>query len=127
MEIDDQQFETFVNEAWEAIPAKFQGEIENVSIVIEKQPTEQQLRQIKITGILLGLFQGTPKTFPGEVILPGKITLYQQNIMEVCGDQQQLKNRIKEVLMHEIGHYFGFNEDQMSILDRKLRKRLSNG
>ena len=41
---------------------------------------------------------------------PHKISLYQANIEANCKNDDEVAERIKEVLLHELGHYFGMSE-----------------
>ena len=55
---------------------------------------------------------------------PSKITIFQDTIARNARTEPELKEMVQEVLMHEIAHYFGYNDDEMCILDEKLRKKL---
>jgi|WetSurMetagenome_2_1015567.scaffolds.fasta_scaffold325174_2 predicted Zn-dependent protease with MMP-like domain len=128
MMVNEQQFDQMVAEAWEKIPGRFKKEIENLSVVVESRPNQMQLSRVKVNGILLGLFEGVPKTAWGQATMgvrPSKITLFRETILLYAKDEKALKNKIQEVLMHEIGHYFGYNEDALFVMDRKLRQKLS--
>lgn len=129
MVLDDGQFDELVNIAWDKIPERFTKEMENLAVVIEICPTQYQLSRLKVKGYLLGLFEGVPKTGWGQVgmgVQPGKITIFREPILKLSGSVKQLKETIQVVLMHEVAHYFGHSEDDMFIMDQKLRKRLSN-
>ena len=123
---DETEFEALVRQAFEEIPARFKDEMENLSIVIEASPNAVQLKYLKKRGFLLGLFEGVPKTAWGQAtmgIQPGKITIFRDTITAGCRTPAELKKKIKEVLMHEMAHYFGYNEEQVFVLDRKLRNK----
>ncbi len=45
--------------------------------------------------------------------LPDRITLYKENIEMVCTTEDEVKAKIYEVLIHEIGHYFGMTDDEI--------------
>ncbi len=126
MKVTDEVFAELVQEAWGKIPQKFDQEMENVSVVIRCESN----KELKISANLLGLFEGVPKTAWGQAthgVQPSIISLFQKNICQSCTTVRELQNLVQEVLMHEIGHYFGFNEKAMYSLDRKLRKRLFKG
>jgi predicted Zn-dependent protease with MMP-like domain len=122
----DEQFEHYVIEAWEEIPSYFHEQMENVVVEIEKNPSPYQLNKLKLKGgELLGLYDGVPKTAWGQAqmgVQPSKITIFQEPIQSRCQDIVSLKNLIKQVLMHEIAHYFGYTEEEMKVLDAKFRK-----
>ena len=129
MVLDDRQFDEMVKRAWDEIPERFKKEMENLAVVIEIRPTQDQLAKLKVKGFLLGLFEGVPKTGWGQATMglqPAKITIFREPILKLSRHFKQLKETIQVVLMHEVAHYFGHSEDDMFIMDQKLRKRLSN-
>jgi predicted Zn-dependent protease with MMP-like domain len=113
------RFEHIAHVAFESLPELFKATVENVYIVVEDYPTEDELRSVRSSKHnLLGLYQGIPLTHRGtwygaSPTIPDTITLYQKNIEAVCDTEQEVKHRIKEVLFHELGHYFGMNERQV--------------
>ncbi len=128
--VTDEQFEDYLTEAWKNIPAHFKFEMQNVIIRIEMNATPEQVQRAHVHsqgGTLLGLFDGIPKPQWGQAMngeQPSKISIFQEPIIANARDEQQLKNLIKEVLMHEIAHYFGYNDQEMCVLDAKLRQKL---
>jgi predicted Zn-dependent protease with MMP-like domain len=126
MHLDSTEFELLVKRAYEkGLPEEFQGELENVAIVIEPLP-RADFKQGP-GRILLGLFEGVPNTATHSMFrgtLPSKITLFEKNILASSRDLQELEKLILEVLLHEVAHYFGYNEEQMVYMDAKLRKKL---
>ncbi len=128
MEIDINKFDELVDQVWNELPQDFKEQINNTDIVILDEPTKEQLRRMKIKGLLLGLFEGVPKTAWGQIyssILPAKITIFRKPILLVCKDLKDLKITIHVVVMHEIAHYFGYNDNDMFIMDKKMKARLS--
>lgn len=124
MQIENEKFDELVDEVWQKIPGEFKDKIENVAIVIMPEPNTDQMEGVKAKGLLLGLFEGVPKTVWGGSSQPSKITIFRQPILSVSRDLHHLKITINVVLMHELAHYFGYNEDQMFVLDQKMRQRL---
>lgn len=114
-----EQFEEIAQEAFDMLPKKFRNNVENVQIVIEDYPSEDAQKKARASKYsLLGLYQGIPLTQRGtwygaSAVVPDKITLYKKNIEAVCNDETELRLRIMEVLYHELGHYFGMNEQQV--------------
>ncbi len=112
-------FEKLVLETLESLPAKFKHKMENVEIVIEEWPSEEFLSNMPKNrqNIILGLYQGVPFPRRGvssySNVLPDKITLYQKPIESLCRNEKELQARVKEVLVHEIGHYFGLSEEEL--------------
>ena len=112
------EFEKLIVDALDDLPEEFQRKLENIDVVVEDEPSEDILRRMNITppNILLGLYQGVPLNRRGRGyanVLPDKISLYQRPIESVCRNEEELKERVREVVMHEIGHYFGLSEEQI--------------
>jgi|GEM_PF-908103 len=128
LEITDDQFEDFLTEAWQTIPANFKFEMKNVTIRIEKNPTTEQQQRAHAHGTLLGLFDGLAKPQWGQATMgdqPSKISIFQDPILKNARTIEELKQLLEVVLKHEIAHYFGYNDDEMCILDEKLRQKLN--
>lgn len=66
---------------------------------------------------IMGLYEGTPLTerslFDGEPEIPDRITLYRHAIAAQCSSMSELKDEIRLTLLHELGHLFGFDEDDL--------------
>jgi predicted Zn-dependent protease with MMP-like domain len=111
--MDRARFEDIAEEAFSHLPALFKRKIENVEIVVEETPNVPEQHSL-----LLGLYHGVPLTKRGtwygmSPVLPDRISLYQKNIESVCSSDEEIKEKIYEVLCHEIGHYFGMDEVQV--------------
>ncbi len=113
-------FEELVEEAFALLPDKFRSAVDNVAIVVEDYPTDDVVVKMRLPSKhhLLGLYQGVPLTMRGmwygmTPTPPDRVILYQKNIESVSRDEQEAKEKISEVLVHEIGHYFGMNEKQI--------------
>jgi predicted Zn-dependent protease with MMP-like domain len=112
-------FEKLILNALENLPEKFKKKIQNVEIVIEEQPSKEVLRATKTEApaILLGLYQGTPlpkrSSFSYTNVLPDKITLYRKSFESLFPNDEKLREKVREVLLHELGHYFGLSEKEL--------------
>ncbi|MDH7500534.1 MAG: metallopeptidase family protein, partial [candidate division NC10 bacterium] len=71
---------------------------------------------------LLGLYHGYPLkergTWYGNV-LPDRIIIYQGPIEQACRDEKQMPGLVREVVLHEIGHYFGLEEDELRAIEEE--------
>jgi predicted Zn-dependent protease with MMP-like domain len=114
-----EKFEEIAEEVFNDLPDFFGERIDNVHIVVEEYPDEEDTRQTHSSKTtLLGLYQGVPLTHRGtwygvNPTIPDKISLYQKNIESVCRNDKEISEQIREVLLHELGHYFGMNEAQI--------------
>ena len=124
----EKDFEKLVKKAIKKLPQHIQKKMDNVAVVVKKRPSKYELEEtgIKIGGELLGLYQGVPKTDWGRgfgMILPDKITIFQNSIEQMTSSQEEIKELVIIVVWHEIAHHFGFNESQIRKLEAKWRKR----
>ena len=113
------KFEKLVAKAVDELPDEFQRRMENVSISVEDRPSEEILKKqgIKSPSTLLGLYQGIPLKKRGVYysnVLPDMITIYQEPIEMLCRNENAVKERVKEVVMHELGHHFGMTEEELA-------------
>lgn len=105
------RFRKLVEEALEALPDVFRQKLTNVAIIVEDHPPERAERE----GLLLGLFHGVPRTEKSvfQSTPPDRIFLYQKNIEAVCSTDEEIRREVRRTLLHELGHYFGLNEDEL--------------
>jgi len=124
--MDRNKFEQFVEKAYNAIPEYFKEKMDNVVINVEDFPSEEDLEKLKKRGdsLLLGLYRGVPlpkRSVWHVVRLPDVIVLYQKDIESICRSDKEIEEKINEVLLHEIGHYFGLSDKEiyqlMGIID----------
>jgi predicted Zn-dependent protease with MMP-like domain len=119
-----EEFRQLVDEALETIPARFRNAMQNIAIVIEDEPTPEQLAEVEIEppDTLLGLYQGIPLTerqWAHGNVLPDKITLFQGPIEDSSEDEDDVVVAIGETLIHEIGHYFGLSEEEIEEIEER--------
>ncbi len=113
------EFEILVTQAVESLPPKFLTRLENVEVLVENAPTQEDLDYAGIEPghTLLGLYQGVPQTQRGTWygnMLPDRIVIYQRPIEAVARTRRDIRKEIRITLMHEIGHHFGLGEDELS-------------
>lgn len=118
--MEKRQFEEFAERAFENLPELFKGRIDNVQIVVEDYPNEDQLKNLRPASRyeLLGLYEGIPLEERGPwygavPTVPDRISLFQKNIEAVCRSEKEIERKIQEVLIHEIGHYFGMSDKEI--------------
>jgi predicted Zn-dependent protease with MMP-like domain len=119
-----QQFLALVDEALASIPQRFRDAIANVAIVVEDEPTEEQLAEVDVDpgDTLLGLYEGTPLTerqWAHGNTLPDKVTLFQGPIEDASDDEDDVIVAIGETLIHELGHYFGLSEEEIEAIEER--------
>ncbi|MBI2639012.1 metallopeptidase family protein [Candidatus Peregrinibacteria bacterium] len=122
--VDTLRFEKLVAAALSSLPKKLRDAVSNVAIVIENSPRKKHTNEIAIgnRGVLLGLYEGVPQTQWGKTqsgVLPDKITIFKQSIESLATDDYSLKELVRDVVWHEIGHHFGFTDKEL----RRIEKR----
>ncbi len=116
--MEREEFERIVLKLIDELPEHFRKDMENVSIVLEERPSLDLLRKVGVrSGKLLGIYQGVPLTKRGlgyNGVLPDRIILFMREIEEEARmENVPLVEKIKNVLYHEIGHYFGLSEEEL--------------
>ncbi len=116
------QFEALVEKALRRLPRKFKEKIANVAVVIEDWADAETLEEMGIEPpeTLYGLYRGVDLTrrdsFYGNV-LPDTITIYQGPIEEDCADEAEMAALVRDVVIHEVGHYFGLDDARLEELE----------
>ena len=122
--MDRNRFQRLVEEALREIPRRFRSAMQNVAVIVEDEPSPQILEEMEIEppDSLFGLYQGTPLPNRGwgyGNALPDRISIYQGPIEEACEDDDEIRDCVAETVIHEFGHYFGMDEDQIEEIEEK--------
>ena len=120
------QFEKLVKKSVSDLPESIRQKIENVALCVEERPTKEQLRKLgtRSGSTLLGLYEGVPQTAYGRgfgMILPDKITIFQESIEQFARKQKAIRDLVKRVVWHEVAHHFGFGEKQIKELEKRKK------
>jgi predicted Zn-dependent protease with MMP-like domain len=115
--VQRKEFTRIVEEVLDSLPREFRKRIRNVAVLVEDLPPDQLSRQTKRSRrLLLGLFHGVPTTKKSVFDLPtgpDYVVLYQKNIEAVCSSEAEVREQIRRTVIHELGHYFGMDENQL--------------
>jgi predicted Zn-dependent protease with MMP-like domain len=114
-------FEKLVAEALDELPRRFRRRLRNIAVVVEIEPSQELLEDMGLWphGTLLGLYQGVPLTergFSYGNVLPDRITIFQKPIEALHRTNEEIKEAVKDTVKHEIGHYFGLDDEQLEEL-----------
>ena len=117
------KFEQLVEEALASIPKKFNELLQNLAVIIEDRPSREVLRKMGKSTLssILGLYHGVPFRHRGPFygnLPPDVIVIYQKPIEESCRSEEEIRKRVKEVVFHEIGHYFGLSEKELKQIEK---------
>jgi predicted Zn-dependent protease with MMP-like domain len=115
------EFGELVEKAMAELPEQFANFVAEVPIEVAPRPTPQQEQSVGLEKghLLLGLYHGRARTLRSvedEGVLPDVIYLFQQNIEEICQTRRQLVAQVRKTLLHEIGHHFGMDEEDLDKL-----------
>jgi predicted Zn-dependent protease with MMP-like domain len=104
--IDVTAFEALVADALEAIPEELRAGMENVAIIVDDESPP---------GPLYGLYEGIPLTKRGVYAgaNPDRITLFLATICRSARTPEDLAQRVRVTLLHEVGHHFGLGEARL--------------
>lgn len=113
--MENDAFAILVREAVQTLPTEFRSVLDNIEITIEDEPNAMQLRKLHIKNhqTLFGLYEGVPKTRRGSsygMVLPDKITIFKNPIVGYGWDEEQMREHVRDVVLHEIGHHFGLSD-----------------
>jgi predicted Zn-dependent protease with MMP-like domain len=104
------------------LPRQFRKELQNIEIVVEERPTHDLLLSVGLDPrhhTLYGLYQGVPLPERSALyppILPDKITIFSEPLLRDFSDPEDLREQIRATVIHEIAHYFGFDDDEIDKL-----------
>jgi len=103
-------FEGHVRAALDELPPNIVDALRNVAVVIEDENPDDP--------DLLGLYHGVPLPERGDMAgtLPDKISIYRIPLEESFPDPEELREEIRITVLHELGHYFGLDEDRIAEL-----------
>jgi predicted Zn-dependent protease with MMP-like domain len=117
------EFEALVERALRTLPRRFKEKIANVAIVVEDWADDETLRDVGIEppDTLYGLYRGIDLTHRDTSygnVLPDTIHIYQGPIEEDCADAAEMAELVRDTVIHEIGHYFGLDDDTMEGIEQ---------
>jgi len=120
--VDEKELRKEIARVLERLPRRFRTRLENVAIVVEDRPEPDVLRSVGLDprrDSLYGLYQGTPlpdRSAFYPPILPDKITIFSEPLLRDFPEPDELREQLRITLLHEIAHYFGFDDDEIDKL-----------
>jgi len=124
--MSDAEFEKLVAAGIDAIPEEFRSKMKNVAVTVADFPDENQLKKVKARPgtTLFGLYEGIPQTERGgnySGVLPDKITIFKIPLLCVSEDEEDLKERVKHTVWHEVAHHFGLDHKMIGDIERRRK------
>jgi predicted Zn-dependent protease with MMP-like domain len=119
--------EKLVERSLQRLPKKFLDELKNIGIEVEDEPPQDVLDDMGIAdGTLYGLYQGVPLTereWNYGNVLPDRIVIYQGPIERDARNESDVEEIVLDTVVHEIGHYFGFDDETLYEIEDEKAKR----
>ncbi len=101
----------------ESLPERFLEHLDNVLVLVEPEPTREQLAYHGLGPgeTLLGLYEGVPMTERGSYapLMPDRITIFQRPIENHSRTEKQLVEQVRDTVVHEVAHFFGIDDDRL--------------
>ena len=116
--INRRDFQELVREALTDLPDEFAAAMKNVAVVVEEEPSAEDLESVGLDpeqDDLYGLYHGVPlpERGPDAPVLPDRIAINRQPILWDCETREQVVAEVRTTVIHELGHYFGLDEDEL--------------
>lgn len=116
-----ERFIELVHEALRDVPSPFRERIDEVDIVVKRRPTADDLRQAGLASdeSMYGFYRGVPLTERDSgynLVAPDVIDVYQEPLEEDFADERELVDEIRATVLHELGHFFGIDDDRLDEL-----------
>jgi predicted Zn-dependent protease with MMP-like domain len=118
LDMTRRQFEALVEKSLRKLPKAFKEKVANIAVVVEDWADDATLEEMGIEppDTLYGLYRGVDLTQRDSNygnVLPDVITIYQGPIEEDAADEEEMAEIVRETVVHELGHYFGLDDDTM--------------
>lgn len=119
------KFEQLVIDALVSIPQKFKDLLKNITVIVEDHAPKEiyEIKKIPASSRILGLYHGVPFQHRGPFygnFPPDVISIYQKEIEKICSNDEKIKSKVREVILHEVGHYFGMTEEHLKEIARDM-------
>ena len=116
--LTSEEFDQAVSEAIEELPSAIHNQLDNLTITVADLPREDDLvgYDPPLPPWCYGLYVGVPlpeRTTGDLPKLPDEIHIYKRNLERICGDHEHLIEEIRITVLHEVGHYLGFDEEEL--------------
>lgn len=117
MRVPPEEFEDLVARALDGLPEELAELLDNVAVVVEDEPSPEDLESVGLQegDELLGLYQGVAQAYRDTFYsaLPDRVVIYRGPLTRACTSRRELIREVRDTVVHELGHHFGLEEDDM--------------
>jgi predicted Zn-dependent protease with MMP-like domain len=114
-----EEFGVLVQEALTELPPRYARLAQELAVVVEDEPPPDILADLELDSAddLLGLYQGVSLAedsfFNPGGQQPARIAIYRGPILRLCKTADEVRQEVRDTVMHELGHYVGLDDDEM--------------
>ncbi len=117
-----ERFEELVRRSLEQLPQEIADRMSNVDVEVQPRPTPAQLTSAGVPSghTLLGLYQGVPltrRTSGYNLVAPDRIIIFQQPLESISRNVDDLVERVRNTVIHEIAHHFGISDERLNEIE----------
>jgi predicted Zn-dependent protease with MMP-like domain len=126
--IDRAVFTRLVEESIDSLPQHFRKLLQNVAVLVEDVPSPETMRDMGLRSPfqLFGLYHGIPLDKRGSYygnVPPDVVIIYQLPIERACGTEAEIREQVRDTVVHEVGHFFGMSEAELREVEREIRRK----
>ncbi|OFS22824.1 metallopeptidase family protein [Corynebacterium sp. HMSC04H06] len=106
--VSEERFDELVDDALDKIPEEFARRMRNLVVLVRDYHEEDPYT--------LGLYEGvalTERTHDHTGFLPDAIFIYRGALQDYCHSEEELAHEVEVTVFHELGHYFGIEEEEL--------------
>ena len=117
------EIEAIARDALAALPDPFAAHLAHIVLQVDEYAEDELLNEMGIEHPLelTGIYEGIPisqRSVDTSGSLPDRIRLFRQAILaEWCEEGEPFERLVRHILIHEVGHHFGFSDDDMHALE----------
>lgn len=122
--VGEKEFEKLVAEGMDQIPEKFRKKIDNLAVMVEDEPSDEELASVGIkkgTGeTLLGLYEGVPPVKSAYREFPDRIVIFRLPILGMARRREDVPGIVADTVRHEVAHHFGMTDEEIDELENRV-------
>lgn len=121
MRLSEDRFVALVADAIRTLPPDVLGLLENIEVIADDWPSDEQLEEAGIDrrSELLGLYEGVPltlRTVDYGLVPPDRISVFRGPLLITCRTESELRAEVRQTVLHELAHHFGIDDDRLDEL-----------